>query len=57
LITLIIPIYVPMLQSLLGTVALSITDWAIIFGFGITKLGLIELAKYYFIVNKEVDEV
>ncbi|MEF8847347.1 MAG: HAD-IC family P-type ATPase [Candidatus Paceibacterota bacterium] len=57
LITLIMPIYIPVLQDMLGTVPLGIADWAIIFGFGITKLGLIEVAKYYFIANQEVDEV
>jgi len=57
LITLIMPIYIPVLQSLLGTVALNLSDWAIIFGFGITKLGLIEVAKYYFIVKHQTDQV
>lgn len=55
--TLVIAIYVPILQSLLGTVALGWFDWTIIFGFGLTKLGLIELAKYYFIVRHKTSEV
>ncbi len=48
-------VYVPFLQKLLGTVPLNIYDWSLLFGLGLLKLTLIEMAKHYFIVKKQVE--
>lgn len=44
-------IYLPLFQNLLSTVPLRGGDWIILVGFGLTKLLLIELTKYGFIVR------
>ena len=51
---LIASIYVSALQTLLKTVPLGPVDWLIIFGMGIIEMILIEIAKHYFIVKKQV---
>lgn len=48
---LIASIYLPPLQTLLKTVPLMLSDWAIILGLGVIKLFLIELTKWLFITK------
>lgn len=48
-------IYLPPLQSLLKTYALSLFDWGLILGLGMLNLILIEGTKYYFISKKQYD--
>jgi len=42
-------VYFPPFSTLLKTTSLSIFDWFLLIGLGFTNLGLIELAKWYFI--------
>lgn len=55
-IALLVAIYVPVFQTLLGTVGLGIWDWVILMGLGMSELVLIEAAKYYFIVRRQTEE-
>jgi len=55
LVSLLLAIYLPVFNSLLGTVPLSSSAWAIIIGLGLVNIVLIELIKYYFIVRHETD--
>jgi Ca2+-transporting ATPase len=48
-------IYLPLLQTLLGTISLGPHDWLIIFGLGAVELLLIEITKYYFIVRHQTE--
>lgn len=48
-------IYLPVLQGLLHTVPLAGFDWLILSCLGFTKLMLIELTKYYFIVRHKTN--
>lgn len=48
-----IAIYLPVFQTLLGTVPLGMGDWLIVIVLGFIKLGLIEAAKYYFVVRNK----
>lgn len=47
-------VYWPVFQTLLETVSLDFNDWLIILGLGTIEMISIEMAKYYFIVKKEV---
>jgi len=38
-------IYLPLLQTVLHTTALTVTDWAVIFGLSIAPVGVVELVK------------
>jgi len=44
-------IYIPLLQKLLGTHTLKITDWIILSFLGLINLAAIEMAKYHFIAK------
>jgi len=46
-------LYIPFLQSLLGTKALNFFDWIVVLGFGFINLFLIEATKYYFITRRK----
>lgn len=48
-------VYIPVLQTLLHTEPLRLFDWGIIIGFGIINIIVIELAKKYFIIKKQID--
>lgn len=48
-------VYIPLFQNILGTVPLRGYDWLILAGFGLTKLLLIEITKYYFIVRRKTN--
>lgn len=47
-------IYLPLFQFLLETVPLGFYDWLVVLGLGVTKLVLIEITKWHFIVKKYV---
>jgi Ca2+-transporting ATPase len=53
LFALLIAIYIPFFNHLLGTVPLSFPDWWILLGTGMIELLLIELVKYHFIIRHE----
>ncbi len=55
IIALVATLYLPILNTLLKTVALGFYDWVILFGLGLSELGLIEAAKHYFIVRHETN--
>ena len=46
-------VYLPGLQQLLGTVALSWLDWLILAGVGLLDVGLIEITKWIFIKQQK----
>jgi len=48
-------LYLPLLNTLLGTVPLDLFDWSILIGLGLVELILIESAKYYFIVRHQTE--
>ncbi|MDD4290163.1 MAG: HAD-IC family P-type ATPase [Patescibacteria group bacterium] len=48
-------IYLPFLNRLLGTIALSASMWIIIGGLGLINVLLIEIVKYYFIVRQKTN--
>jgi len=50
-------IYIPALNQLLGTVPLPASSWLVIVGLAIANVGLIEAAKYYFIVNHKTEDI
>ena len=45
-------IYIPFMQNVLGTVSLGIMEWVVIIGFGIFDIIMIEFVKYHFIHKK-----
>ncbi|MBU3918606.1 HAD-IC family P-type ATPase [Patescibacteria group bacterium] len=49
-------IYLPFLNSLLDTMPLSLSDWAILASLGIANLFLIEIVKHYFIVRHQTEK-
>ena len=49
---LLIALYVPLFQTLLKTVPLTIFDWQLVVGLGIVGLVLVEATKFLFIVRK-----
>jgi len=51
LITLLVAIYIPVLNMVLGIMPLALTDWGIIIGLGIVEIILVEITKHYFIVR------
>lgn len=53
IVMLVLALYLPILQTLLKTVPLSLQDWLILLGLGIMELVLIEVTKWYFITKKE----
>lgn len=55
LIGIIAAIYVPLLNTLLGTVSLHLSAWYIIMGVAIFNVTLIEIAKHYFIVRHQTE--
>lgn len=55
ILALVATLYLPILNTLLKTVPLGFYDWVILFGLGLSELGLIEAAKYYFIVRHETN--
>jgi len=55
IIALVATLYLPILNTLLKTVPLGFYDWIILFGLGLSELGLIEAAKHYFIVRHETN--
>lgn len=56
LVALLVAIYVPLFQKLLGTVPLGLFDWTVLFGLGVSEIVLIELAKHYFIGRHQTEE-
>jgi Ca2+-transporting ATPase len=54
---LLLAIYLPVLNKLLGTVPLSFTTWLLVVGLGVINVTLIEAVKYYFIARKETDKI
>lgn len=46
-------VYLPPFQALLRTVPLHATDWLVVAVLGLINLGLIELAKWWFVVRKQ----
>jgi Ca2+-transporting ATPase len=48
-------IYVPFLNTLLGTVSLHLSAWYIILGVAVLNIVLIETAKHYFIVRRNTE--
>ena len=52
IIALLIAIYIPWFNKLLGTVPLNFSTWAIILGTGIFSLILIEIIKAYYLSQK-----
>jgi Ca2+-transporting ATPase len=54
---LLLAIYLPVFNKLLGTVPLSFSTWLLIVGLGVINVTLIEAVKYYFIVRKETDKI
>lgn len=48
-------IYLPFLNRLLGTVAISLSSWLIIGGLALINVVLIEVVKYYFIVKHKTN--
>ncbi|MDD3085323.1 MAG: cation-translocating P-type ATPase C-terminal domain-containing protein, partial [Candidatus ainarchaeum sp.] len=48
-------IYVPFLNTLLGTVSLHLSAWYIILGVAVLNIVLIETAKHYFIVRHNTE--
>lgn len=55
LIGLLSAIYLPVLNTLLGTVPLPLLSWLVIIGLAAINLALIETVKYYFIVRKKTE--
>jgi len=55
--TLLLALYLPALNKLLGTIPLPLSIWPLIIGLGIINVVLIEIVKYYFIVKNEIDSV
>ncbi len=53
MLTLGLAIYVPILQTLLKTVPLTLKDWGLILGLGVVEVILIEITKWHFIAKKE----
>ncbi|MCK4968343.1 MAG: HAD-IC family P-type ATPase [Candidatus Aenigmarchaeota archaeon] len=51
-IMLLLAVYLPVLQVLLRTVPLGLTDWSIVLTLGLIKIILIEMVKHFFIVKK-----
>ncbi len=51
LISLLVAIYIPVLNMVLGIMPLALTDWGIIIGLGIVEIILVEITKHYFIVR------
>jgi len=51
LIALLVAIYIPVLNVVLGVMPLTLTDWGIIIGLGIVEIILVEITKHYFIVR------
>lgn len=47
-----VALYVPFMQGILGTVHLGAMEWIIIIGFGLFDMFMIELTKYFFIHKK-----
>lgn len=48
-------LYLPLLQTLLKTVSLSLFDWQLILGLGMLNIILIEATKWYFIVRHQTE--
>lgn len=44
-----LPIYVPMLQTYFGTVALNLEDWGLVLGMIVVEIIIIEFCKYLFL--------
>ena len=57
LIALLLALYLPILNQLLGTIPLPLSVWPLIISLGITNIVLIELVKYYFITKKQANSV
>jgi Ca2+-transporting ATPase len=53
---LLLAIYLPVFNKLLGTTPLSFSTWLLIVGLGVINVILIETVKYYFITKKETDK-
>jgi Ca2+-transporting ATPase len=53
---LMIALYLPVFNKVLGTVALPFSAWYIIMGVAIVNIILIEAAKYYFIARHKTEE-
>jgi Ca2+-transporting ATPase len=52
---LIVALYVPALNNLLGTIPLSFYSWLVLIGLAVLNLIFIEITKYYFIVKHNTD--
>ncbi len=50
-------IYLPWLQPIFKTIHIGWLEWSVIISFGIIKILLIEVVKYYFIVRSQIKHV
>jgi Ca2+-transporting ATPase len=48
-------VYIPILNTLLGTVPLNLKEWMLVLGLGIINLVMIEATKYYFIARHQTE--
>jgi len=51
--TIFLALYVPIFQKLLKTVAIGYFEWAVLLGFGLLNLALVEMAKWFFISKEK----